>query len=273
MPAWRPLPREERQRASGNCLDCRDGCAPRTRPCLRPQYHCRCCHRRCTDPPVSSAACRCDFSIFGTPAEELGIGKIELIKAGCFDGVDFAMMVHPSSRRQVIKHFLGLAKIRFTFHGKPSHAAAYPEDGINALDAVIQTFNRSMRYGSRHGRMSDPRHHYRGGTAPNIIPARASCYFYVRADDLQELERSKSGLSPAPQGLPLPPAAALKQKRSEGHCAAEDTPRLLPDLLRDNWRCSASKKSAAPAGQEQGVVRHRQPLAGGADHSSSCAHR
>jgi amidohydrolase len=128
--------------------------------------------------------------IYGTPAEELGIGKIEMIKAGCFDKVDFAMMVHPSSRRQVIKHFLGLAKVRFTFRGKPAHAAAYPEEGINALDAVIQTFNsvNAMRQQTRqdvriHGIITD------GGVAPNIIPAKASCYFYVRADDLPELYR------------------------------------------------------------------------------------
>jgi len=139
--------------------------------------------------------------IYATPAEELGIGKIELIKAGCFAGVDFAMMVHPSSRRQVIKHFLGLAKIRFTFIGKPAHAAAYPEDGINALDAVIQTFNsvNALRQQTRqdvriHGIITD------GGTAPNIIPARASCYFYVRADDLHELERVKARLIACAEG-------------------------------------------------------------------------
>jgi len=133
--------------------------------------------------------------IYATPAEELGIGKIELIKAGCFAGVDFAMMVHPSSRRQVIKQFLGLAKIRFTFHGRPAHAAAYPEDGINALDAVIQTFNavNALRQQTRqdvriHGIITE------GGVAPNIIPARAACYFYVRADDLHELERVKERL-------------------------------------------------------------------------------
>jgi amidohydrolase len=131
-------------------------------------------------------------SVFGTPAEELGIGKIEMIKAGCFAGVDFALMVHPSSRRQVIKHFLGVTKIRFTFHGRPAHAAAYPEDGVNALDAVIQTFNgiNALRQQTRqdvriHGIITD------GGVAPNIIPAKASCYFYVRAGDLQELERAQ----------------------------------------------------------------------------------
>lgn len=131
-------------------------------------------------------------SLFGTPAEELGIGKIELINSGCFAGIDFAMMVHPSSRRQVIKHFLGLAKIRFTFHGRAAHAAAYPEDGVNALDAVLQTFNavNALRQQTRqdvriHGIITE------GGVAPNIIPAKASCYFYVRADDLQEMERAR----------------------------------------------------------------------------------
>lgn len=139
--------------------------------------------------------------LFATPAEELGIGKIELIKAGCFAGVDFAMMVHPSSRRQVIKQFLGLAKIRFTFHGRPAHAAAYPEDGLNALDGVIQTFNavNALRQQTRqdvriHGIITE------GGTAPNIIPARAACYFYVRADDLAELERVKARLIACAEG-------------------------------------------------------------------------
>ena len=71
----------------------------------------------------------------------MGIGKIELIKAGCFSNIDFAMMVHPSSKRQVLKMYLALVKLRFTFFGKAAHAAAYPEEGINALDGVIQTFN------------------------------------------------------------------------------------------------------------------------------------
>lgn len=149
--------------------------------------------------------------IFATPAEELGIGKVEMIKAGCFDGVDFAMMVHPSSRRQVIKHFLGLAKIRFTFYGKPAHAAAYPEEGINALDAVIQTFNsvNAMRQQVRqdvriHGIITD------GGVAPNIIPAKASCYFYVRADDLKELERAREKVIACAEGAAVAAGCRLE---------------------------------------------------------------
>lgn len=160
--------------------------------------------------------------IYGTPAEELGIGKIEMIKSGCFDGVDFAMMVHPSSRRQVIKHFLGLAKIRFRFHGKPAHAAAYPEDGVNALDAVIQTFNsvNSLRQQTRqdvriHGIITD------GGAAPNIIPAKASCYFYVRADDLGELHSVRKRVIACAEGAALATGCTLE---------IEDDPRVIAPL-------------------------------------------
>ncbi|HXC93407.1 MAG TPA: M20 family metallopeptidase [Geobacteraceae bacterium] len=168
--------------------------------------------------PAGSAT----ISVFGTPAEELGIGKIEMIKAGCFEGIDFAMMVHPSSKRQVIKQFLGLAKIRFTFHGKAAHAAAYPEDGVNALDAVIQTFNsvNAMRQQTRqdvriHGIITD------GGVAPNIIPAKGSCYFYVRADDLQELEKSKERLITCAKAAGIATGCTLE---------IEDDPRVIAPM-------------------------------------------
>jgi len=168
--------------------------------------------------------------VMGTPGEELGIGKIEMIKAGCFGGIDFAMMVHPSSRRQVIKQFLGLAKIRFTFHGKPAHAAAYPEDGINALDGVIQTFNavnalrQQLRQDVRiHGIITE------GGVAPNIIPARAACYFYVRADDLRELERSRERVKGCAAGAALATGCRLE---------TEEDPRVIAPLkiLRSYYR-------------------------------------
>ena len=142
--------------------------------------------------------------VMGTPAEEIGIGKIELIKAGYFRDVDFAMMVHPSSKRQVLKMYLGLARIRFTFFGKSAHAAAYPEEGINALDAVIQTFNgiNALRQHLRddvrvHGIITE------GGTVPNIVPEKASCFFYVRAHDLVEVVRVKEKVVACAQGAAL----------------------------------------------------------------------
>lgn len=139
--------------------------------------------------------------VLGTPAEELGIGKVEMVNAGLFKEVDFAMMVHPSSRRQVIKGYLGLAKVRFVFRGAAAHAAAYPEEGINALDGVLQTFNginalrQQLRQDVRvHGIITE------GGVAPNIIPDRAACAFYVRAGDLEELARVKERVIACAEG-------------------------------------------------------------------------
>ncbi len=119
----------------------------------------------------------------GTPAEETGYGKARMVEEGIFAGIDAAMMVHASSRRHVDKGTLALHKIRFTYFGKASHAAAYPERGVNALDAVLLLFQGVAALRQHlpetvrvHGIVTD------GGRAPNIVPERAQAYFYVRAD-------------------------------------------------------------------------------------------
>jgi amidohydrolase len=129
------------------------------------------------------------LSFFGTPAEEIGQGKIRMIEAGAFKGIDAALMVHASRKRQVIKHFFGLSKLKIIFRGRASHAAAYPEDGINALDAVIMLFNgigllrQQLPDDVRiHGIITD------GGVAPNIIPERSAAEFFVRANSAEDLE-------------------------------------------------------------------------------------
>jgi len=139
--------------------------------------------------------------VLGTPAEELGRGKVEMVKAGVFEGVDASMMVHGSSRRTVLKHFLGLERLNFTFHGMASHASAYPEEGVNALDAVILLFNsigllrQQLRPDVRvHGIITD------GGRKPNIIPERAAASFYVRANDLTGLASVKARVMDCARG-------------------------------------------------------------------------
>lgn len=149
--------------------------------------------------------------VLGTPAEELGKGKIDMIKAGVFDGIDAALMVHGSSKRTVVKHFLGLIRLQFTFTGRSSHASAYPEEGVNALDAVIQTFNsinalrQQLTMDARvHGIITD------GGKAPNIIPERASAEFYVRAGDIKGLESLKSRVINCAEGAAVATACRLE---------------------------------------------------------------
>ncbi|HLO25755.1 MAG TPA: M20 family metallopeptidase [Geobacteraceae bacterium] len=191
--------------------------------------------------------------VLGTPAEELGIGKCELLKAGCFHDVDFALMVHPSSKRQVLKMYLGLAKVHFTFYGKPAHAAAYPEEGVNALDGAIQTFNgiNALRQHVR----QDVRVHgiiTQGGVAPNIIPEKASCSFYVRADDLAEVERVKKRVIACAQGAAVASGCRLDVVEDERVLAPMKINRAFSALYSRQLEYLHLPESMAPADKNKG---------------------
>ena len=130
--------------------------------------------------------------VIGTPAEEGGGGKIRLLEAGAFDGVDATLSSHPFSNRTVIpaaspkgeSWSLAMVGYRYMYHGKAAHAAAYPEQGINALNAVIHLFTgidalrQHLRDDVRiHGVITD------GGTAPNVVPEFAAANFMLRSRD------------------------------------------------------------------------------------------
>ena len=130
--------------------------------------------------------------IIGTPAEEGGGGKIRLLEAGVFNGVDATLSSHPFSNRTIIpaaapkgeSWSLAMVGYRYIYHGKAAHAAAYPEAGINALNAVIHLFTgidalrQHLRDDVRmHGVITD------GGTAPNVVPEFAAANFMLRSRD------------------------------------------------------------------------------------------
>ncbi|MBI3814266.1 MAG: M20 family metallopeptidase [Nitrospinae bacterium] len=124
--------------------------------------------------------------VIGTPAEEGGGGKIKLIEKGVFNGIDIALMAHPSNKTRVIGRMLAVVDITFTFIGKSSHASSFPYEGINALDGVILTYNNINAL--RQQLKEDVRIHgiiTEGGQAPNIIPDRAAARFYVRTLDMK----------------------------------------------------------------------------------------
>jgi amidohydrolase len=133
------------------------------------------------------------IQVIGTPAEEGGGGKVRLLQAGVFKHVDAAMMIHGFDRWILHQDLLGIVRVGFEFTGRAAHASVDPWDGVNALDAVIQTFNnvsmlrQQVRPAARiHGIVTQ------GGAAPNIIPEAAACTFYVRApglDYMWELHR------------------------------------------------------------------------------------
>ena len=123
--------------------------------------------------------------VLGTPAEEggpNGSAKGSFVKHGLLAGIDACMMVHPYSENRITGSSLAVDPLDFEFVGRPAHAAAAPEEGINALDAVIQLFNGINAL--RQHLTDDVRIHgiiTHGGDAPNIVPEYAKARFFIRA--------------------------------------------------------------------------------------------
>ncbi len=147
----------------------------------------------------------------GTPAEEGGGGKVVMIDAGLFEDVDVAMMFHPACNTMVGRGSLAITEVKIEFRGKPAHASASPEMGINALDAVIQTFNginalrQHIKDGARiHGIISD------GGLKPNIVPEYASAEFYVRAQKNDYRDELLEKLRNCAQGAAVATGATME---------------------------------------------------------------
>jgi len=125
------------------------------------------------------------IQVIGTPAEEGGAGKVKLLDAGVFEGVDAAMMIHGRCGTQVWRPTLGIIKAKVEFFGQAAHASSWPWRGVNALNAVISLFNAldAMRQQIR----TDARIHgviTKGGEQANIIPEYTSAEFYLRATNV-----------------------------------------------------------------------------------------
>lgn len=130
-------------------------------------------------------------SVVGTPAEEVGDagGKILMLERGAFEGMHAAMMVHPAPFDLVMPRIIAASMFEVNYTGKEAHAAAFPERGINAADAltIAQTSIGLLRQHILptqrvHGIIT------KGGDAPNVIPSFTSAKYIVRGQSLEEME-------------------------------------------------------------------------------------
>jgi len=157
------------------------------------------------------------IQVIGTPAEEGGGGKLRLIEAGVFDGVDVALSSHPGSHLTIInpdpKEPWGLAMIgfRYAFHGKAAHAAMNPHEGVNALNALLRFFSgvdtlrQHLRDDVRiHGVITD------GGRAPNVVPDFAAGNFMLRSRDRRYLAEVVEKVGRVAEGAALETGARLE---------------------------------------------------------------
>ncbi len=151
--------------------------------------------------------------VIGTPAEELYGGKILMAERGAFDDLDAAMMVHPGNTDTAITEALACQTLDVEFIGKAAHAAAKPEEGINALEAILLSFAaiNSLRQHIRstariHGVITN------GGEAANIVPAYSSGNFIVRAADDTYLDELKEKVLDCFRGAAKATGAEMKYK-------------------------------------------------------------
>lgn len=173
--------------------------------------------------------------VYGTPAEETNGAKVTMADAGLFDHLDAAMMAHPASDYVRSGSSQAMDAIELRFYGKSAHAAAAPEQGINALDAVIQTFNgiNALRqhipsHARIHGVIPD------GGSAANVVPDYASARFYVRASDRATTNQLADKLHRTAKGAALATGARLETSNYEFSYDEMRTNEPLSDLFTDS---------------------------------------
>ena len=173
--------------------------------------------------------------VLGTPAEEVFGGKIDMVKEGVFREVDVAMMVHPSTRNVVIGETLACISLDVEFWGKAAHAAAQPHQGINALEALILSFNsinslrQHIKEGARiHGIITN------GGQMPNVVPDHSAARFLIRAQDITYLEELKEKVSSCLLGASIATGADLEYSWGNRVYAPMKNNLPLAELFRQN---------------------------------------
>jgi aminobenzoyl-glutamate utilization protein B len=149
---------------------------------------------------------------FGCPAEESGSGKVWMVRAGVFDGVDAVLSHHPGAMNYgPLASSLANNSVKFHFYGKTSHAASSPEQGRSALDA-IELMNVGANYLREHV-VQDARMHYvieAGGGQPNVVPDYARSWYLIRAPEREQVDAIYARLLKIAEGATLMTETSLR---------------------------------------------------------------
>jgi amidohydrolase len=175
--------------------------------------------------------------VIGTPAEELYAGKAIMVKRGAFADLDAALMVHSGTSNSATTGALACQNLYIEFFGQAAHAAARPEMGINALEAMIQSFNaiNSLRQHIKsnariHGIITD------GGQASNVVPDHSAGEFIVRAAEDDYLEEIKYKVLDCFKGAATATGARLKYKWDASRYAPMRNNMVLARLFANNMK-------------------------------------
>lgn len=201
--------------------------------------------------------------VYGTPAEETNGAKVIFAEQGVFDELDVAMMVHPSDKTIESGTSMALYPLQFTYTGKTAHAASCPQDGINALNSVIQLFNGIDAL--RQHVTPDVRIHgiiTNGGVAANIVPDKAVAQFYFRASTKEILDDVLVKAKNIAQGAALMTGSKLEITRYELPNDNLKTNKSLSEAFSKNLRKLGVKdiyEAKDTGSSDIGNVSHKTP--------------
>ena len=173
--------------------------------------------------------------VIGTPAEEIHGGKAIMADRGAFDNLDVAMMVHLGQYNSPVFYSFAAQGLEVEFFGKAAHAAAAPDAGVNALEAMLQSFAgiNSLRQHIRdkariHGVITD------GGEAVNVVPAHSAADFLIRAEDDTYLDELKQKVMNCFIGAATASGARLEYKWADICYATMDNNPILAQVFSQN---------------------------------------
>lgn len=200
----------------------------------------------------------------GTPAEERGCGKELLARAGAFDEVDAAMMVHPASWNLRAIHSICLAEVEVTFIGRATHAGLNPGAGRNALDAAVLSYQAVAQLFSQlrleervQGVIPE------GGSLPSVLPERTRVVFYLRAPTRGDLEGLKERVERCIQGAAQATRCEARVRRGDADYAGMRVNESLAEAFEANatslGRDFTPYEGFPPAVTDMGNVSERVP--------------
>ena len=176
-------------------------------------------------------------TVMGTPDEESVGCKIELIENGAFEDIDIAMMVHPFPETHIRPIYNAIRVLRVGYTGKAAHAAAYPWEGVNALDAVVAAYTsvsvlrQQMKPTWRvHSVIT------KGGAKPNIIPEYAELLTNIRAPNMQELDMLTEKVVHCYEAAAQATGCKVKVEREYTDCIDVQQNPVLASTFGENYR-------------------------------------
>jgi aminobenzoyl-glutamate utilization protein B len=164
--------------------------------------------------------------LYGTPAEETVIGKVYMTLDKQFADLDACLHWHPGTKNNITyMSSKALISAKFTFNGLPAHASGSPEKGRSALDGV-ELMNVGANYMREHIKETSRIHYVitNGGAQPNVVPATAQVWYFVRANTHEDVERQFDWLRDIAEG-----AAKMTRTKMSVHIDT-DCHEIIPNL-------------------------------------------